>query len=81
MSSERWAEIACPPGGNDNYDRAMVAMALGDLEESVKELGLSLERHDLLGREQYPGCTPLLDPARGLRSYRELSSEPTGANS
>jgi hypothetical protein len=50
----------------------MAAMALGDLEESVKELGRSLERHDLLGREQNPGCTPLLDPVRKLRSYREL---------
>jgi serine/threonine-protein kinase len=66
------AEIASQPGGGDSYDRAMVAMALGDLEESVKELGRSLERHDLLGREQNPGCTPLLDPVRGLRSYGEL---------
>jgi serine/threonine-protein kinase len=66
------AEIERQPGGGEGYDLAMVAMALGDLERAVKELGRSLENHELLGREQNPGCTPVLDPLRRLRSYREL---------
>jgi serine/threonine-protein kinase len=66
------AEVAGQPGGGDAYDRAMVAMALGDLEGAVKQLGVSLERHELLGRDQSPGCTPVLDPLRKLASYRRL---------
>jgi hypothetical protein len=27
---------------------------------------------ELFGLEASPGCTPVLDPLRGLRSYREL---------
>jgi serine/threonine-protein kinase len=66
------AEIARQPGGGVGYDQAMAAMALGDLEGAVKQLSRSLERHELLGREQNPGCSPVLDPLRELRSYREL---------
>nr|MBA3317672.1 protein kinase [Gemmatimonadales bacterium] len=66
------AEIARQPNGGGGYDEAMVAMALGDLEGAVKQLGRSLERHELLGRDQNPGCTPVLDPLRGLGSFRRL---------
>jgi hypothetical protein len=66
------AEIAREPGGGVGYDLAMAAMALGDLEGAVAGLAKSLERHELLGMEASPGCTPVLDPLRGLRSYREL---------
>ena len=66
------AEIARQPGAPDGYDEAMAAMALGDLEKAVQGLARSLERHELLGREQNPGCTPVFDPLRKLRSYREL---------
>ena len=65
------AKIARQPGGGDDYDRAMAAMALGD-SGCGEGLARSLERHELLGPEANPGCTPLLDPVRGLRSYREL---------
>lgn len=47
-------------------------MASGDLEGAVKGLARSLERHELLGMEASPGCTPVLDPLRQLSSYREL---------
>ena len=50
----------------------MAAMALGDLEGAVAGLARSLERHELLGMEASPGCTPVLDPLRGLRSYGDL---------
>jgi eukaryotic-like serine/threonine-protein kinase len=65
-------EVASQPGGGGAYDRAMVALVLGDLEGAVKQLALSLERHELLGLEQNPGCTPVLDPLRRLVSYRRL---------
>jgi serine/threonine-protein kinase len=68
------AEIARQPGGPVGYDAAMAAMALGDLEGAVAGLARSLARHELLGMEASPGCTPVLDPLRGLRSYRELMS-------
>ena len=47
-------------------------MALGDLDGAVKGLAQSLERHQPLGMEASPGCTPVFDPLRKLRSYREL---------
>jgi serine/threonine-protein kinase len=68
------AEISRQPGGPDGYDAAMAAMALGDLEGAVAGLGRSLERHQLLGIDASPGCTPVFDPLRGLRSYGELMS-------
>jgi serine/threonine-protein kinase len=68
------AEIARQPGGEVGYDVAMAAMALGDLEGAVAGLARSLERHELLGMEASPGCTPVLDPLRKLGSYRELMS-------
>jgi hypothetical protein len=66
------AEIAGAPGGPAHYDKAMVAMALGDREGAVKELAQSLERHELLGLEPSPGCTPVFDPVHRLRSFRRL---------
>ena len=66
------AEIARQPGGGVGYDIAMADMALGDLEGAVKGLAKSMELHELLGMEANPGCTPVLDPIRKLRSYREL---------
>jgi serine/threonine-protein kinase len=65
-------EIARDPGAQGSYDAAMAAMALGDLEQAVAGLGESLERHQLLGPEPSPGCSPLLDPLHRLRSYQEL---------
>jgi eukaryotic-like serine/threonine-protein kinase len=66
------ADIARQPGGGSGYDEAMAAMALGDREEAVRQLGRSLGRHELLLLDQNPGCTPVFDPLRDLRSYREL---------
>jgi eukaryotic-like serine/threonine-protein kinase len=66
------ATIASDPGKQGSYDAAMAAMALGDLEAAVRWLARSLERHDLFGIDANPGCTPVLDPLRKLRSYREL---------
>lgn len=66
------AEIARNPGKQGSYDVAMAAMAMGDLEGAVKGLARSLERHELFGIDANPGCTPVLDPLRGLRSYQEL---------
>jgi serine/threonine-protein kinase len=66
------AEIAGAPGGPAHYDKAMVAMALGDREGAVKDLAQSLERHELLGLEPSPGCTPVFDPVHRLRSFRRL---------
>jgi eukaryotic-like serine/threonine-protein kinase len=66
------AAIARDPGKQGSYDAAMAAMALGELEDAVRWLGRSLERHDLFGIDANPGCTPVLDPLRKLRSYREL---------
>jgi hypothetical protein len=50
----------------------MAAMALGDLEGAVAGLARSLERHQLLGIDASPGCTPVFDPLRKLGSYRGL---------
>ena len=58
------AEIARQPEPADSYDEAMAAMALGDLGRAVQGIARSLERHELLGGEQNPGCTPVLDPLR-----------------
>ena len=66
------AEIAREPGGGVGYDAAMAAMALGDLEGAVEGLARSLGRHELLGMEASPGCSPVLDPLRKLSSYRKL---------
>ncbi len=66
------AEIGRQPGEPVGYDAAMAAMTLGDLEGAVAGLARSLERHELFGMEASPGCTPVLDPLRRLRSYREL---------
>jgi eukaryotic-like serine/threonine-protein kinase len=66
------AQIIQQPGGPIGYEEAMVALALGDLEGAVKGLERSLERHELIGMEASPGCTPVLDPLHGLRSFREL---------
>jgi hypothetical protein len=65
-------EIAGAPGRPLGYDEGMAAMALGDLEGAVRGLSRSLERHELLGLEASPGCTPLLEPLHQLRSFRTL---------
>jgi len=65
-------EIAREPGGRVGYDEGMAAMALGDLEGAVRGLARSLKRHELLGIEASPACTPVLDPLHELRSFREL---------
>lgn len=66
------AEIERERGGPDGYDAGMAAMARGDLEGAVKGLERSMADHKLLGIEAAPGCTPVFDPLRKLRSYREL---------
>jgi len=66
------AEIARHPGGQPGYDAAMAAMAVGDLEGTVRGLALALERHELLGVDPSPGCNPVLDPLHQLRSFRQL---------
>ncbi len=66
------AEIARHPSQQGSYDAAMSAMVVGDLEGAVAGLARGLERYELLGVEASPGCSPVLDPLRGLRSYREL---------
>jgi serine/threonine-protein kinase len=66
------AEMGRQPGGAPPFDAAMAALALGDLEGAVGLLGESLERHELLDKEASPGCTPVFDPLRGLRSFREV---------
>jgi hypothetical protein len=66
------ADIARQPGGPVEYDEAMAAMALGDLDGAVRGLARSLERHELLGMEANPACSPILDPLRKLRSLGEL---------
>jgi hypothetical protein len=50
----------------------MAAMARGDLDGAVRGLARSLERHELLGMEANPACSPILDPLRKLRSLGEL---------
>jgi serine/threonine-protein kinase len=66
------SEIARHPSQQSSYDATMAAMAAGDLEGAVAGLARGLARHELLGVEASPGCSPVLDPLRGLRSYREL---------
>jgi eukaryotic-like serine/threonine-protein kinase len=66
------SEISRHPSQQSSYDALMAAMAVGDLEGAVAGLARGLARHELLGVEASPGCTPVLDPLRGLRSYREL---------
>jgi serine/threonine-protein kinase len=66
------SEIARHPSQQSSYDATMAAMAVGDLEGAVVGLARGLARHELLGVEASPGCSPVLDPLRGLRSYREL---------
>jgi eukaryotic-like serine/threonine-protein kinase len=66
------SEIARHPSQQGSYDEAMAAMAVGDLEGAVAGLARGLARHELLGVEASPGCSPVLDPLRNLRSYREL---------
>jgi serine/threonine-protein kinase len=66
------SEIARHPSQQSSYDATMAAMAVGDLEGAVAGLARGLARHELLGVEASPGCSPVLDPLRGLRSYREL---------
>jgi serine/threonine-protein kinase len=66
------SEIARHPSQQSSYDATMAAMAVDDLEGAVAGLARGLARHELLGVEASPGCSPVLDPLRGLRSYREL---------
>ena len=66
------AEIAREPGGPSPYDEAMVALALGDRQGAVRALGRSLERHELLGLDPGPGCSPVFDPLYPLDSFRRL---------
>ncbi|HEU4952991.1 MAG TPA: protein kinase [Gemmatimonadales bacterium] len=66
------AEIAREPGGPSPYDEAMAALALGDLEGTVRGLARSLERHELLGLDPSPACTPVFDPLSRLDSFRSL---------
>jgi hypothetical protein len=66
------SEIARHPSQQSSYDALMSAMAVGNLEGAVAALARGLARHELLGVEASPGCSPVLDPLRGLRSYREL---------
>jgi eukaryotic-like serine/threonine-protein kinase len=66
------AEIAREPGGPSPYDEAMAALALRDLEGAVRALGRSLERHELLGLDPSPGCSPVFDPLYPLDSFRRL---------
>ena len=66
------AEIAREPGGPSPYDEAMAALALGDREGAVRALGRSLERHELLGLDPSPGCTPVFDPLYRLSSFQRL---------
>ena len=68
-------EIMRQPGGPVGYDQAMADLALGDLEGAVRGLARSLERHELLGMEANPGCTPVFDRLRALPSYRKLMKE------
>ncbi len=69
------AEIARHPGHQGSYDEAMAAMAVGDLEGAVAGLARGLARHELFGTESNPGCAPVLEPLRKLRSYRELMAK------
>ena len=69
------AEIARHPDTQRGYDIAMAALASGRLEEAVAGLARSLERHELLYMEPSPSCTPLLEPLRGLKSYKELMAK------
>jgi eukaryotic-like serine/threonine-protein kinase len=66
------AEIAREPGGPSPYDEAMAALALGDREGAVRALARSLDRHELLGLDPSPGCSPVFDPLYRLESFRRL---------
>jgi tetratricopeptide (TPR) repeat protein len=66
------AEIAREPGRPSPYDEAMAALALGDREGAVTGLARSLERHELLGLDPSPGCTPVFDPLHRLSTFRRL---------
>jgi len=50
----------------------MAALALGDREAAVRALGRSLERHELLGLDPSPACSPVFDPVYRLDSFRRL---------
>ena len=66
------AEIAREPGGPSPYDEAMAALVLGDREGAVRALARSLARHELLGLDPGPGCTPVFDPLYRLSSFQRL---------
>lgn len=50
----------------------MTALALGDREAGVRALARSLERHELLGVDPSPGCSPVFDPLCRLESFPRL---------